>query len=320
MRYFIAGGAGFVGSKIVNRILNDEKDCEVFIYDNLSSGKLRFIENINDIRLTFCKGDLKDLPFLIRQMRDFGPDITWLFASNPDISKAVKDPTIDFYEGSLLVQNTLEAMRINSVKKIIYASGSGVYGDWGEKEYKEGEGSLLPISTYGAGKLSGEALISAYCYMFDMQGSAYRFANVVGKNQTHGVGYDFIHQLHEHPSYLNFFGNGKQSKSYIHVDDIIDAIFISAFTSSKSYDYFNVATNDYLTVNDIADIAVKNMGLKNVEYRYLGDTASGWKGDVGIVRFNTDKIRNIGWQNKYNSYQAMDKSIKDMIADKIWEN
>jgi UDP-glucose 4-epimerase len=319
MIHFVVGGAGFIGSNIVHKILRDSPDDNIIIYDNFSSGKMKFLKDIEkDSRLKIIVGDIKDLPKLTESMKN--SDIVYLFASNPDISKAVKQPDIDFWEGTYLVQNVLEAMRTNGIKKIIYASGSGVYGDWGEREYVEDGGSLLPLSTYGASKLSGESLISAYCYMFDMVGSAYRFANVIGSNQTHGVGYDFIHQLIEHSTYLNFFGNGQQSKSYIHVEDIVDAIFASAFDQKKSYDYFNVATKDYLTVKEIADIAVNIMGLNNVEYRYLGNTASGWKGDIGIVRFNSDKIRSFGWENKYTSYQAMEYSIQKMLENKIWED
>lgn len=319
MIHFVVGGAGFIGSNIVHKILRDLPDDNVIIYDNFSSGKMKFLKDVEkNSRLKIIVGDIKDLNKLTENMN--GCDIVYLFASNPDISKAVKQPDIDFWEGAYLVQNVLEAMRINNIKKIIYASGSGVYGNWGEKEYVEDGGPLLPISTYGASKLSGESLISAYCYMFDMKGSAYRFANVIGSNQTHGVGYDFIHQLMEHKSYLNFFGNGLQSKSYIHVEDIVGAIFASAFSQEKSFDYFNVATKDYLTVKEIADITIQEMNLNDVEYRYLGNTASGWKGDIGIVRFNSDKIRSLGWKNKYTSSQAMSYSIQEMLKNKTWEN
>jgi UDP-glucose 4-epimerase len=318
MIHFVVGGGGFIGSNIVRRILKNFINDNVIVYDNFSSGKIKFLEDIKDSRLKIINGDIKDLNKLTKSMN--GSDIVYLFASNPDISKAVAQPDIDFWEGTYLVQNVLEAMRINNIKKIIYASGSGVYGDWGEKEYLEDGGPLLPLSTYGASKLAGEALISAYCYMFDMQGSAYRFANVVGPNQTHGVSYNFIHQLKEHPSYLNFFGNGQQSKSYIHVDDIIDAIFISAFKSKKAYDYYNISTKDYLTVDEIADITIKIMELKCVERHYLRNIASGWKGDIGVVRFNNDKIKKCGWKNKYTSYQAIELSIEEMLKNKIWEN
>ena len=142
------------------------------------------------------------------------------FASNPDIAKAVTQPDIDFWEGTFLTQNLLEAMRVAGVPRLIYASGSGVYGDTGQTAVTETYSPLLPISTYGASKLACEALICSYTHMFDLHGVAFRFANVVGPRQTHGVAYDFIRRLREHPTPLEILGDGRQSKSYIHVDDV----------------------------------------------------------------------------------------------------
>jgi UDP-glucose 4-epimerase len=311
VNYFIVGGAGFIGSNLVKRILSVEDCATVTIFDNFSSGQWWHLNEIkNNPDLTIINDDVKNLDSLITCMT--GSEVVYHFASNPDISKAVTHPDIDFWQGTFLTNNVLEAMRINGIKKLVYASGSGVYGDVGYQETDEDYAPLLPISTYAASKLAGEALISAYCYMFDMDAATFRFANVIGPNQTHGVGYDFIKKLRKNPHELEILGDGTQSKSYIYVTDIIDAIRLIETKHLKGYSYFNVATLDYISVTEIADIIVNVLGLKQVNYKYTGGDR-GWKGDVPIVRLNSDKIRKLGWINQYSSKDAMELSIREMV-------
>ena len=259
--------------------------------------------------LKIVKGDIKDIELLVDSMK--GVDCVYHFASNPDISKAVTQPDIDFWEGTYLTNNILEAIRRNNVKKLIYASGSGVYGDTGYTEAGEDYSPMVPISTYGASKLAGEALISSYCFMFDLNAGAFRFANVVGPNQTHGVGYDFLNRLLNNPKELDILGNGTQSKSYIYVYDVLNAIRMVEKEYLNGFSYFNVATNDYITVKEIAEVVLEVLGLENVKLNF-GDSDRGWKGDVPIVRLNSDKIRNLGWSNKFNSKQAIQESVLQM--------
>lgn len=312
IRYFVAGGAGFIGSHIVHKLLQ-QPDIKVTVYDNFSSGKNWHLEDvIMDPRLTVIRNDIKDLNVLSNSMANH--DCVFHFASNPDIAKAMTQPNIDFWEGTYLTQNIVEAMRINHVKKIIYASGSGIYGDTGYLEVAEDHAPLLPISTYGASKLSGEAIICSYCHMFDMIGRAYRFANVVGPRQTHGVAYDFIRSLRTNPYQLRILGDGSQSKSYIFVDDILNAILISDNISKEKFDYFNVATGDYINVREIADIVVEEMGLKNVNFEFTGGDR-GWKGDVPVVRFNLNKIKSLGWLPQNNTKEAIRISVRSMLSE-----
>ena len=243
-----------------------------------------------------------------------GHDLVFHFASNPDIARAATEPDIDFWEGTYLTQNVLEAMRRTGVRQILYASGSGVYGDTGLLEVAENHAPMLPISTYGASKLGCEALLCAYCHMFGIVGRAFRFANVVGPRQTHGVAYDFIRRLKEDPCRLRILGDGQQSKSYVHVDDVLSAMLLVQSRGGEGFDAFNVATGDYLTVREIADLVVGRLGLVNVEYEFAGGDR-GWKGDVPVVRFNTAKIRSLGWTNQRTSHQAMADAVEAMIAD-----
>ena len=204
-------------------------------------------------------------------------------------------------------------MRLNNVNKIAYSSGSGVYGDVGTTETPENFGPLLPTSMYGASKLGAEGLISAFCHMFDMQSWMYRFANVIGRNQTHGVGYDFIRKLRENPKKLLILGDGTQSKSYIHINDVLDAMLFIIKNTNEKVNIYNVATGDYITVNEIANIVVEKMGLHDVKFEYTGGK-KGWKGDVPVVRFNLEKIYKLGWKVKYSSEQAVRKSIDEMLS------
>jgi UDP-glucose 4-epimerase len=312
IRYCIVGGAGFIGSHLVRRLLA-RTDAAITVFDNFSSGRLwRLGEAANHPRVTIGRGDVKELGQLTNAMR--GCQRVFHFASNPDIAKAVTQPDIDFWEGTYLTQNVLEAMRQSGARQLLYASGSGVYGEIGQTPAHEDFGPLLPISTYGASKLAGEALICSYCHLFGLRAAAFRFANVVGPRQSHGVCYDFVIRLLRDPSSLRILGDGTQSKSYIHVDDVLDAMLLIADQDASAYDYFNAATEDYLTVRDIADLVVARLGASNVRYDYTGGDR-GWKGDVPIVRFDTRKLRSRGWHNRRTCAEAIVDSIDSMIAD-----
>lgn len=314
MKYFITGGAGFIGSNLTKRLL-DGYDCEkVVIYDNLKSGSLKFIEKLMiDDRVCFVHGDVNDRNLLLNSM----DECVTIFhlAANPDISKAESDPILDFNEGTMLTQNVLEAARIQNASNIIFTSGSGVYGEVSGQIFSESYGPCLPVSPYGAAKLGSEALISAYCNMFKIRGCALRFANVVGPNQTHGVGYDFLNRLIEDNSRLHILGDGTQSKSYLYISDVLDAIelIMHRMRSGNYFDIFNVATNDYVTVTEIAKLTCATIGLdfRDVDFLYSGGDR-GWNGDVPKILFNTEKIRNLGWSNKLSSINAIKKSLFDM--------
>jgi len=319
MNIFISGGAGFIGSHIVHRIIKESFITNVIVFDNFSSGT---INHLNDLilnpKLKIIKGDIKNLDFLKESMSKI--DLVIHLAANPDIAMAVTKPDIDFWEGTYLTQNILEAMRVNRVKNILYASGSGVYGEQLNIEFKESYGPCFPISTYGASKLACEALISSYCHMFGIKGRAFRFANVVGPKQTHGVGYDFIRRLRQDSSQLRILGNGTQSKSYIYVNDVIDAMLL-VYENLKNedascFDIFNVATDDYITVTDIAHIATNIAGLSkdSVNYQYTGGDR-GWKGDVPKVLFDVSKIKKLGWRASKTSFQAIEASITSMYQE-----
>jgi UDP-glucose 4-epimerase len=311
-KVFIAGGAGFIGSHFARRLLADKAIKQVTAYDNFSSGKAKMLEHLSgDKRLALVQGEIHDSAALQSAIR--GHDTVIHLASNPDIAKAATEPSVDFHQGTVLTHQIVEAMRIEKVGRILYASGSGIYGELGEYELAEDFGPLKPISTYGASKLAGEALICSYAHMFDLRGVAFRFGNVVGPNQTHGVAYDFLKKLKANPARLDIFGDGSQSKSYVYVDDVIDAVLLAEQKVQDRYDVFNVATGDYITVKEIAEIVIKEAvgSLDKTEIVYSGGDR-GWKGDIPIVRLSKKKIEGLGWRCQRTSKQAIIDSTRAM--------
>lgn len=312
-RIFITGGAGFIGSNLAGKLLGDP-GCHITVYDNLSSGRMAFLEPfIRDSRFHFVEADLLDRERLAAAIR--GHDLVFHLAANPDISRAMEETDLDLRLSILATYNVVEAMRLSGVARIAYASGSGVYGDVGATPTAEDFGPLLPASMYGACKLGAEAIISAFCHMFELQAWIFRFANVVGRHQTHGVGYDFIRRLRENPRELTILGDGGQSKAYVHVDDAIAAMLLSLAESDEQVNLFNVAPDDALTVDEIATIVIGEMHLGDVERTYTGGRR-GWKGDVPVVRFDTKKINALGWRTSCSSKEAVRRSIQELLHER----
>ena len=314
-RVCIVGGAGFIGSHFVDRLLDSAGTESVTVFDNFSSGREWHLDgHAENPRLHVVRGDAADVDGVTRAVT--GNDTVIHLASNPDIARVVVEPAIDFDSGTLLTHHVLEAMRLSGATRILYASGSGIYGDLGEVEVDEDQGPLSPISTYGASKLAGEAMISVYCHMFGLSGYVFRFGNVVGPRQTHGVGYDFIRRLSGGPGHLMVLGDGRQSKSYIHVADVVDAVLMAAARTPAPVATYNVATEDYITVGEIAHMAVEVMGLdpEATELEFTGGDR-GWTGDVPVFRLSTKRIRALGWNNAMSTRQAMRTSLEAILGD-----
>jgi UDP-glucose 4-epimerase len=312
-KYFIVGGAGFIGSHFTDILLNKPEVEKVTIYDNFSSGReWHYQQHLMDSRLKIVRGDVENTMNLAANMMNH--DVVIHLASNPDIAKAATQPDIDFWQGTALTNSVLEAMRYSGVTRLLYASGSGVYGDLGEEEASEDRGPLLPISTYGASKLAGEVLINSYCHMFGLTARIFRFGNIVGPRQTHGVGFDFAKRLLQNPNELSILGNGAQSKSYIYVYDVVNAVLIANEKCNSICQVYNVATGDYITVHEIVELVMECLGLSNVNLKYSGGDR-GWKGDVPIIRLNTDRVKNLGWTCQKSTKEALKESIFSMLPD-----
>ncbi len=320
-RFIIVGGAGFIGSHFCDRLLGEAGAAGVTLYDNFSSGReWHYAHHRGDARLRIVRGEVEDTASLAAAMD--GHDVVIHLASNPDIARAAREPTIDFSQGTALTSSVVEAMRTTSAKRILYASGSGIYGDLGTVEATENHGPLVPISTYGASKLAGEALIASYAFMFGLSGCVFRFGNVVGPRQTHGVGFDFARRLlaaqaaGEEPLVLRILGDGSQSKSYVYVEDVVEAVLTAHVRSDGPFAAYNVATGDYITVREIAALAVECVGIPpdRVTFAYTGGDR-GWKGDVPVVRLDTRRIQGLGWTCRRSSLEALRASMSAMLPD-----
>lgn len=309
---FITGGAGFLGSAFTERLLALPNISKITVFDRSSWSQERSQNIADHSRVSLIAGDLKDLDALTKAME--GHDTVIHLASNADISRAASQPTIDFDEGTILTQNTVEAARLNAVARVLYASGSGVYGDCGTTELREDDGPFHPISTYGASKLAGESLLSAYCNMFEMTGIAFRFANIVGPGQTHGIALDFVRKLMSDPTQLEILGDGTQTKSYIHIDDAFDAVWLAHTNSKTKFDVYNVSTSDSISVNQIATIAIEEvLGREaSAKLKYTGGDR-GWKGDVPVVRLNSTKIQSLGFAPNHTSEEAIRLAIAGIL-------
>ena len=313
-RYAVIGGAGFIGSHFVDRLMLD--DHQVKVIDNLCSGTLsRIKQHLNHNDFDFKNLDVQDTARLADELKDI--DVVIHLASNPNIARAAIEPRIDFVQGTVLTESILEAARDSGVNRILYASGSGVYGDVGSEILNE-ESPVKPISTYGASKAAGEHLLQAYSHMFGIRSLAFRFANVVGSGQTHGVGYDFLNRLGNDARHLHILGNGKQSKSYVHVSDIVEGVLLASEKVSSDFDVFNISTSDFVDVNEIARIVMNELKIdpQSVDITYSGGDR-GWKADVPVVRINAKKIVDLGWLPTFTSREAIRESIKEMINTKF---
>ena len=314
MTTLIVGGAGFIGSHITDALLSDS-DNSVRIFDNFSSGrKWHFEHHLDNSNFEVVSGEAEDTDLLT----DVAANCDRLIhlASNPDIAKAVSDPSIDFWQGTVLTNSVAEAARRANVREVLYASGSGIYGDLGNLEVHEGHGPLIPTSPYGASKLAGEALLSAYSSMFDINVTCFRFGNVVGARQTHGVGYDFARRLRRDSSELRVLGDGTQSKPYVHVSDVVRAVLSLGKTRKTRFEAFNIAPEDAIDVTTIARLAMEALGVETTacKLNYPGGSR-GWKGDVPIVRLNTSLARERGWAPHFTSAEAMWASLLSIIED-----
>lgn len=315
MKFFITGGAGFIGSHIVDVLISENQS--VTVYDNLTSGKIEFIKHhFDNKRFKFIKGDLLDIDLIKQEI--VGSDVVIHFAANPDARLGNENTSLDLNQETIVTYNVLEAMRVNNIKKIIFSSSGTIYGETPIIPLNENYGPILPISLYGAGKLASEGLISAFCNTFGMQAWIFRFANVVGGRATHGVIFDFINKLMKNPNELEILGDGHQEKPYIFVDNCIEAILFCFKRSNEIVNLFNIGTHNSTDVNTIAKIIIEEMGLNDVVLKYTGGDR-GWPGDIPQVRFDISKLESYGWKPKPDSYfsdQAVRRAVETILEEK----
>ena len=309
MHCLVTGGAGFIGSHLVDLLL--ESGHRVSVFDNFSSGRRDFLSHHGD-NIKIIEGDLLDLDAVKAAMD--GIDIVYHLAANPDIRLGTTVTDTDLNQGTVATYNVLESMRIGGVKKIAFASSSVVYGEAEVMPTPEDYGPLFPISLYGASKLGCEALITSWVGTFGLQAWLFRFANIVGARGTHGVIFDFIHKLRADPNRLDVLGNGRQEKSYMEVMDCASAMIHLTTNTDDAINYFNLGSDDTCSVRRIAEIVIEESGLSDVSIDYTGGDR-GWAGDVPKAMLDPTRMRDAGFSTNYNSEGAVRYTAKTLMEE-----
>lgn len=310
MKVLVAGGAGFVGSHLIDALLAEGND--VVCVDNFFIGTRENIKHLGGHeRFRFYEQDILDLSGMLKVFEKERVDYVFHLAANSDIQASANNPMIEYQNTYSTTFILLECMRRFNVKKLFFASTSAVYGEQMGEHVDEESVALKPISYYGGAKLGAEGIISSFAYMNDMNVLVFRFPNVIGPRLTHGVVFDFIKRLKEDPSRLQILGDGTQSKPYIYVLDLVDAIM--KFKDVKQgVTLYNVGVDTQTTVTRIAEIVCEKMGLTGIPFEYTGGRG-GWKGDVPVFAYNFDKIRGQGWKASMTSDEAIAKTLEMVL-------
>lgn len=309
MKAMVIGGAGFIGSHLCDSLLAEGH--RVVCVDNFSLGTEENIRHIkNNERFLLYKADASRREELIEVFQKEMPEYVFHLAANSDIQASAKEPEVEYRNTYSTTFQILSCMRQFGVKKLFFASTSAVYGDKRDVILDENTPGLAPISYYGAAKLGSEALISAFSYMDDMQVLVFRFPNVIGPRLTHGVIYDFLRKLQQDPEHLQILGDGRQTKPYIYVADLVSAIIQLMKTERPGVALYNVGVEGETSVTKIADIICRELGLANVQYEYTGGEG-GWKGDVPRFQYCVDKIHQAGWKARYTSDEAVRRTVQE---------
>lgn len=301
MKAFVTGGAGFIGSNLVDRLLGAGHG--VTVYDDLSTGQVRFLESAQEQpKFTFVEGDILDAHRLDASMR--GHDIVFHLAANADVRFGTQHPRKDLEQNTIGTSHVLEAMRAHDIKRIMFSSTGSVYGDTDTIPTPEAAPFPIQTSLYAASKLAGEGLISAYCGGFGIRSYIFRFVSILGERYTHGHVFDFYKQLSHHPGQLSVLGDGHQKKSYLHVQDCLDAILLAVEKCQAPVNILNLGTDEYVEVNDSIGVIEAELGIAP-KREYSGGTR-GWVGDNPFILLDCSRMRELGWKPRF--------SIRESIA------
>jgi len=312
MRYFITGAAGFIGSNLADRLLRDGHT--VVGYDNLSSGQDKFIEKARtSAAFSLVRGDILDAPALTAAMK--GCDFVFHLAANADVRFGTEHPSRDLEQNTIGTFRVLDAMRVNGIKKVAFSSTGSVYGE--PKVFPTPEDAPFPIQTslYAAAKTAGEGLIQAFCEGFGMQSWIFRFVSILGERYSHGHVFDFYKSLRGDPSTLRILGNGKQRKSYLYVQDCVDAMLVAVERADAKVNIFNLGTDEYVEVNDSVGYICEALAI--TPQRTYSGGERGWIGDSPFILLDTKRIRALGWAPKLTIREGILKTLQ-YLQDSVW--
>ncbi len=312
MRFFITGCAGFIGSNLTDRLLFAGHD--VVGYDNFSTGQRAFLESARQSsRFSLVHDDTLNLSALTRAMQ--GSDFVFHFAANADVRFGTEHPRKDLEQNTIATYNVLEAMRANGIKHIAFSSTGSVYGETAVIPTPENAPFPVQTSLYGASKLAGEGLIAAYCDGFGFQSWIFRFVSILGERYTHGHVFDFYKQLKDDPTQLRVLGNGKQRKSYLYIEDCLDAMLVAMDKANAKVNIFNLGVDGYCEVNDSIGWISKTLGVAPTLNYAGGDR--GWIGDNPFIFLDTKKIRSLGWVPKHSISEGVVKTV-EFLRNNEW--
>jgi len=311
MKYFITGGAGFIGSNMADRLLS-EPDNEVVVYDNFVTGRREFLEDaMKSPRFTLVEGDTLDLEAMTKAME--GCDFVFHFAANADVRMGCEHPRKDLEQNTIATFNVLEAMRANGIRRIGFSSTGSVYGECEVIPTPEDAPFPIQTSLYGASKLACEGLLAAYAEGFNYQVYIFRFVSILGERYTHGHVFDFVKRLTADPSHLHILGDGHQRKSYLYVKDCMEAILTAVRNADEKVNIFNLGTDEYVEVNDSVRFICGKLGV-TPEFTYAGGER-GWIGDNPFIYLDTQKIRSLGWAPKATIEEGVIKTVEYLLAN-----
>jgi UDP-glucose 4-epimerase len=304
LRVFVTGAAGFIGSSLTDRLLG--LGHSVLGYDNFSTGRERFLaEAMTNPGFSLVRGDTSDESALAKAMA--GCDLVVHLAANADVRFGLAHPRRDLEQNTIATMNVLEAMRSQGIRRIAMASSGSVYGEPNVFPTPETAPSPVQTSLYGASKIAAEGFIQAYCEGFGFQGYIFRFVSILGERYSHGHIIDFYKQLSAHPDYLDVLGNGKQRKSYLYVQDCIDAILLALEQPGK-INVFNLGTDESCEVDDSIGWISETLGA-SPKRRYAGGER-GWIGDSPLILLDCSRIRSLGWRPKLSIREAVVRTVR----------
>jgi UDP-glucose 4-epimerase len=310
MQFFVTGGAGFIGSNLVDRLLDDGHI--VTVYDNFSTGQREFLRRARSSpAFRLVEGDLLDLPALTRAVS--GHDFVFHLAANADVRFGTHQPRRDVEQNTLATFNVLEAMRAGGVRRLAFSSTGSIYGE--PEVFPTPEQCPFPVQTslYGASKLAGEGLIAAYATGFGFQGYIFRFVSILGERYTHGHVFDFYGKLRNNPQEIDILGNGKQRKSYLHVQDCIDAMLTVIEQSKRPLTIANLGTEEFCQVDDSLDWICEHLGVYP-RRSYTGGER-GWIGDSPFIFLDTSLVRSLGWRPRLSIREGIIRTLDYLRAN-----
>ncbi|MCF2141139.1 MAG: NAD-dependent epimerase/dehydratase family protein [Candidatus Lokiarchaeota archaeon] len=311
MKILITGGAGFIGSHLVDALVT--QNHHIMVIDSLIDGHLSNIQSHIDSGICeFIQADIRDRKIMLEELPKV--DMIFHFAADPDVRNSVPNPMSSYDHNMNGTMMILEYMRAHNIKKMLFASSGGtIYGEVDEYPIFE-KTQFHPISPYGASKAGAEMYLSAYAHSYGFKIASVRFANIFGERSRHGVGWDFYHHLKENPYELTILGDGTQQKSYMHVSDAIQAVLLVSEqieNQKKPYDAFNVGSESWYTVDEIAQIYEREMGLENVNHQYTGGSR-GWVGDVAKMLLSIDKLKGLGFKEQVTFTEGVHRYVNWM--------